>query len=312
MNNKNCPLKTHKPVLLKQTIESLQIKPDGFYIDCTLGEGGHSIEILKRLSSKGFLLSIDQDQNAIEFVKNFYPEKIKSKNWIIANENFSKLDTILDNIRENKSKKDDNAHEKLRKADGIIADLGLSSRQIEIENRGFSYHEDNQPLDMRMDKRLSVTARDLLYGLNQSELEKLFRTYGEEKYAKSIASQIKQKIEADGLETVGDLVKIIYKALPSKNLAAQKKHPARRVFQAVRIAVNDELNSLKELLEAAKKNLKSGGKLIIITFHSLEEKVVRSFLKRENVDSYKIIVPEDEELRDNPRASSAKEFVITL
>ncbi|MBD3328912.1 16S rRNA (cytosine(1402)-N(4))-methyltransferase RsmH [Candidatus Dojkabacteria bacterium] len=312
MNTTNCPLKTHKPVLLKPSLEALDLKPDGFYIDCTLGEGGHSIEIFKKLSTNGTLLSIDQDQEAIRFVKEYYPKETAASNWIIVNENFEKIETILENLTVKSAESSKKVLPADKVPDGIIADLGLSSRQLEIETRGFSYLEHEQPLDMRMDERLSIKANDLLLGLTEFELEKLLRTYGEERYAKSIARMIKKETEADGVATVGDLVKIIYKALPSKNLAAQRKHPARRVFQAIRIAVNDELHSLENLLESSKRILKPGGKLVVITFHSLEEKIVKKFIKKYNLDDYKILVPDEAELAENPRASSAKAYDISL
>ena len=174
--------KIHIPVLLKETIDSLNIQPDKFYIDCTLGDGGHSIEIVKNLSRKGILLSIDIDENAINFVKEYYKNELsKRDNWIIKNGNFKDIKELTKDID--------------RKPDGILMDLGLSSRQIEESNeRGFSYIEENEPLDMRMDTNLNVTAKDLLNALSQKELSTIFKKFGDERYSNLIAKQIKNKI----------------------------------------------------------------------------------------------------------------------
>ena len=169
--------KIHKPVLLKESLESLNIIPDGFYIDCTLGDGGHSFEIFSKLSDKGLLLSIDQDQYAIDFVKDFYKENIK-ENWIIKRSNFRKIDELVSQLN--------------RKPNGILLDLGLSSRQLELSHdRGFSYKEESEPLDMRMNPDFGVTAKDLLNALSEKQLTNLFREYGEEKFAHRIAKEIK-------------------------------------------------------------------------------------------------------------------------
>lgn len=284
----------HIPVLLKETINSLDIKPDGFYIDCTLGDGGHSYEIFKQLSSKGLLISIDQDQYAIDFVKNYYKDLIKD-NWIIVKSNFSKIDDI--------------ASQYSRKPDGILMDLGLSSRQLEqSHNRGFSYLEENEPLDMRMDESLGVKAKDLLAVLPEKELEKLFRTYGEERYSKKIAKEIKKNIT--DINTVGDLTRLVYGVVPAGHQSS--KNPSRRVFQALRIAVNDELNSLKIGLDNSFKILNKNGRLSVITFHSLEDRIVKDFFHNivesgEGVLLFNtVIAPTDVEKMKNPRSASAK------
>lgn len=284
--------KTHVPVLLQETIEKLHIKENGFYVDCTLGEGGHSFEIYKLLDKDGKLLSIDNDASAIDFVKGFYKET-KNNNWAIVQGNFSKINEYL--------KKYD------VKPDGIIMDLGISSRQLEVETRGFSYMQDNQPLDMRMDTNLGVTAKDLLYALNENELVKLFRKYGEEDYATKIAKSIKRHLEkGNEINTVGELVSIIYKVLPSKEIH-DSKHPARRVFQALRIAVNDELNSLETGLNDCYQALNKGGRLAVITFHSLEDRIVKKYFEQNgNCITKKPITPRYEEILSNPRAHSAK------
>ena len=248
--------KIHVPVLLNESIDSLNIKPDGFYVDCTLGDGGHSQAILKQLSSKGLLLSIDQDSFAIEFVKDFYKAQ---PNWIIKQSNFRYIDKLVAEIG--------------RTPDGILMDLGLSSRQLEeSHNRGFSYQEDNEPLDMRMDTNLGVTAKDILVVLNNKQLAKLFLEYGEERYCALIAKTIKENI--DHINTVGDLTRLIYKVVPANNTI---KNPSRRVFQALRIVVNDELDSLTETLDRSFKLLSKNGRLSVISFHSLEDRIVKTY-----------------------------------
>jgi 16S rRNA (cytosine1402-N4)-methyltransferase len=285
--------KIHIPVLLKETIEGLNINEDGFYIDCTLGDGGHSYEILSRLSSKGLLLSIDRDRNAIEFVSEYYniPD-----NWILVQDNFTHLQEILKQQKIS------------RKPNGILMDLGLSSRQLEkSQNRGFSYQEESEPLDMRMDNQLTVTALDLLKALEVQELTKLFKVYGEERYAKPIAQAIKENISE--IESVGDLTSIIYKVVP---VASNNKNPSRRVFQALRIAVNDEINNLKEGLDKAFEILSPNGRLLIISFHSLEDRVVKNFFNKKDEEkkaknlTKKPIRPSPEEIKNNPKSSSAK------
>jgi 16S rRNA (cytosine1402-N4)-methyltransferase len=285
--------KIHRPVLLKEVIEGLNIKPSAFYIDCTLGDGSHSNKILSQLSSQGLLLSIDQDQHSIDFVKKYY--EIPT-NWLIVNDNFVNINKIVNTL------------ETERKPSGILMDLGISSRQIEEENgRGFSFQEKEQPLDMRMDSTLQVTALDLLKVLNEYELVKLFKTYGEEKHAKAIAKGIKENISE--ILTVGDLTSLIYNVVP---VAKSNKDPSRRVFQALRIAVNDELNTLKDGLDNAFEVLNTDGRLVIISFHSLEDRIVKKFIinkeksnRGENVTE-KPILPTEDEIKRNPRSSSAK------
>jgi 16S rRNA (cytosine1402-N4)-methyltransferase len=284
----------HIPVLLNESIQSLDIKPGGFYIDCTLGDGGHSFEILKKLSKDGLLLSIDQDQHAIDFVKQYYQGQIPD-NWKLVRSNFSKIAEIT--------------KEYGRKPDGILMDLGLSSRQLEqSHNRGFSYLEENEPLDMRMDEELNVKAKDLLIVLSDKELTKLFDTYGEEKYAYKIAKLIKRNIE--DINTVGDLTRLVYRVVPAAHKSS--KNPSRRVFQALRIVVNDELNSLKTGLEKSFEILNKNGILTVITFHSLEDRIVKDFFNNlsesgKGVSLYsEIIAPTDTEIERNPRSASSK------
>ena len=284
--------KIHTPVLLQESLKSLNIKPDGFYIDCTLGDGGHSSEILKKLSDKGLLLSIDYDQHALDFVKQYYHQQ---QNWIVKRENFSKIDALIKEIKRN--------------PDGILMDLGLSSRQLENSfNRGFSYLEENESLDMRMDERLGVKASDLLNALSTKQLTELFKEYGEEKYAKRIAEAVKNSDKR--IETVEDLTRLIYGEVPAGT--HDFKNPSRRVFQALRIVVNDELNSLKEGLNKSFEILKKEGRISVITFHSLEDRIVKNFFNdlarrgRGELLFSKAIAPTDKEIKQNPRSSSAK------
>ena len=289
--------KIHIPVLLNESIDSLAIKEDGFYIDGTLGDAGHSFEILKRLSPQGFLISIDQDQHAIDFVKEYYKESIP-ENWIIVKSNFSKIDKVVKEFGKN------------RQPDGILLDIGLSSRQLEeSHNRGFSYQEENEPLDMRMDKELGVTAKDLLSALSEKELARIFWTYGEERYSQRIAKEIKKDIF--NINTVGDLTRLIYKAVPAADNSITK-NPSRRVFQALRIVVNDELGSLEQALDKSFEILNKNGRLSVITFHSLEDRIVKNFNLEKSRSGEgcllfsKYIAPTDEEKISNPRSASAK------
>ena len=285
--------KIHTPVLLKESLETLNIDPNKFYIDCTLGDGGHSIEILKKLSPKGLLLSLDHDQNAIEFVNEYYKKEVKQGNWIIKKGNFKNIQELTKDIE--------------RKPMGILMDLGLSSRQIENSfNRGFSYQEEDEFLDMRMDQELGVTALDLLRALPEKELSRLFRKYGEEKHSKRIAKEIKENIS--DIKTVGDLTRLIYKVVPVNST----KNPSRRVFQALRIVVNDELNNLKIGLDESFEILHKGGRILVISFHSLEDRIVKNyFLEKQGSGEGEMlfkrhIAPTDDEKKHNPRSASAK------
>jgi len=300
--------KLHTSVMLKESLQYLNIQADGTYIDCTLGEGGHSYEIFKKLSPKGTILSIDQDRTAINFTEKFFKdifESIKTNpnqnpKWILRHTNFSNLYRF--------------AKELSLKPNGILMDLGLSSRQLEpTENkRGFSYQNEDADLDMRMDQDLAVSAKDILKVLNEYELVKLLRLYGEERHAKQIAKSIKRAINEEmSLETVGDLNKVIRRAVPAA-FRQKGKHPSRRVFQALRIAVNDELNSLKETLKQVIEILEPEGRLVIISFHSLEDRIVKRFMINATKKNLGKIIETNsltatqEELKENPRARSAK------
>jgi 16S rRNA (cytosine1402-N4)-methyltransferase len=286
--------KIHTPVLLKESIESLNIKPDGFYIDCTLGDGGHSIEILKRLSREGLLLSLDHDQHAIDFVKEYYKEELKKNdNWIIKKGNFKNIKELTKEIS--------------TKPLGILMDIGLSSRQLEESHqRGFSYNEEDEPLDMRMDENLGVTALDLLKVLPEKKLADLFWRYGEERYSKPIAREIKNNIS--DIKTVGDLTRLVYKVVPVNS----NKNPSRRVFQALRIVVNDELTNLEIGLNNSFEILQEGGRISVISFHSLEDRIVKNyFLEKQGSGEGEMlfksqIAPTDDEKKHNPRSASAK------
>lgn len=302
----------HIPVLLNETITGLNIKPDGIYMDLTLGRGGHSGEILKRLN-KGHLYGVDQDIEAIKESEK-YLETI-SKNFTLIHQNFSSIDEIL---RDNQ----------IEYVDGILMDLGVSSPQFDEGDRGFSYREDAK-LDMRMDQRNPLTAYDIVNKYSQDEIFKILRDYGEEKFAYSIAKNIVKARETKPIETTFELVDIIKKSKPMKELA-KAGHPAKQTFQALRIAVNNELNVLEIALEKALRALRPhGGRLAVITFHSLEDRIVKNIFKDASVIegsrhdipvinqeaeyqliNRKPIVAEQEELEINHRSASAKLRII--
>ena len=298
----------HVPVLLNETISGLNIKPDGIYIDLTLGRGGHSGEILKKLKN-GHLYGVDQDQTAIDESRK-YLETI-SDNFTIIHANFSQLDEIMEKYQ-------------IEYADGILMDLGVSSPQFDEGYRGFSYRED-APLDMRMDQRQSLTAYQIVNNYSLDEIFKILRDYGEEKFAYSIAKNIVKAREEKTIKTTFDLVEIIKKSKPMKELA-KAGHPAKQSFQALRIAVNDELNVLSIALKKALKALRPhGGRLAVITFHSLEDRIVKNIYKDAAVSegnrydipiqntekeyelvTRKPIVADEKELENNHRSKSAK------
>lgn len=302
----------HIPVLLNETITGLNIKPDGIYVDLTLGRGGHSGEILKKLQ-KGHLYGVDQDEVAIEESRR-YLETI-SNNFTLIRKNFSFLDEIM---------KDNN----IEYADGILMDLGVSSPQFDEGDRGFSYREDAR-LDMRMDQRNPLTAYDIVNSYSLDEIFKILRDYGEEKFAYSIAKNIVKARESKPIETTFQLVEIIKKSKPMKELA-KAGHPAKQSFQALRIAVNDELNVLQIALNKALKALRpNGGRLAVITFHSLEDRIVKNVFKDAAVSegnrydiptlveekeyqlvTRKPIVANEQELENNHRSISAKLRII--
>ena len=302
----------HIPVLLKETITGLNVKPDGIYVDLTLGRGGHSGEILKKLQ-KGHLYGVDQDEVAIEESRR-YLETI-SNNFTLIHKNFSFLDEILE-------------ENQIEYADGILMDLGVSSPQFDEGDRGFSYREDAR-LDMRMDQRNPLTAYDIVNSYSLDEIFKILRDYGEEKFAYSIAKNIVKAREKAPIETTFQLVEIIKHSKPMKELA-KAGHPAKQSFQALRIAVNDELNVLSIALNKALKALRPhGGRLAVITFHSLEDRIVKNVFKDAAVSegnrydiptqvtekeyqliTRKPIVADEQELEINHRSISAKLRII--
>ena len=300
----------HKSVLLEETINGLNIRPDGTYVDGTLGGGGHAYEIARRLSDKGSIIGIDQDAAAIEAAG------IRLKDF------GEKVTIVRSNYCEMKSR----LHELgIDKVDGIILDLGVSSYQLDTAERGFSYRED-APLDMRMDTRQTMTARDIVNDYSEMELYRVIRDYGEDKFAKNIAKHIVAARGRAVIETTGQLTQIIRESIPMK-YQKMSGHPAKRTFQAIRIELNRELDVLRDSLDDMIDLLKPGGRLCIITFHSLEDRIVKSaFRKNENpctcppdfpvcvcgnVSKGKVItkkpnLPSKEEQEYNSRSKSAK------
>ena len=300
----------HKSVLLNETIDGLNIKPDGIYVDGTLGGGGHAYEVCKRLGEKGSIVGIDQDAAAIEAAS----ARLKDFG--------EKVTIVRSNYCDMKSK----LHELgIDKVDGIVLDLGVSSYQLDTAERGFSYRED-APLDMRMDTRQKMTARDIVNDYTEADLYRVIRDYGEDKFAKNIAKHIVQARAMKPVETTAELSEIIRASIPMK---FQKKsgHPAKRTFQAIRIELNRELDVLRDSLDDMIDLLNPGGRLCIITFHSLEDRIVKSaFRKNENpctcppdfpvcvcgkkskgsIITKKPILPSEEELEYNSRSKSAK------
>ncbi len=297
----------HKSVMLNEVIDALNIQPRGIYLDCTLGGGGHSLKIGEKLDSEGILIGIDRDEEAISAAR----EKLSSLRCRveIVHGNFSELDKILDELQ-------------IDKIDGAIFDLGVSSHQIDTAARGFSYMH-NAPLDMRMDRTKNFSAFDVINNYAEEKLVKIFSEYGEERFSKRIAKNIVGARKNSPIETTGELVKIIEKAVPK---ISDGGHPAKRVFQAVRIEVNHELEILSGAVNSAVKRLNFGGRIAIITFHSLEDRIIKNTFK---TLAQGCICPKNfpvcicghkaeikilgkaktatvEELNQNPRAKSAK------
>lgn len=297
----------HIPVLLDETIEGLNVKPDGIYVDGTLGRGGHSSEVLKKLTT-GHLYCFDQDIQAINESKPRL-EQISNK-FTLINNNFKNMKEELNKLG-------------IEKVDGIMFDLGVSSAQFDEQDRGFSYRFDAR-LDMRMNQQATLSAYDVVNNYSLQELTKIIRDYGEDKFAYQIAKEIVKSREIKPIETTFELVDVIKKALPNKVLS-KVGHPAKQTFQAIRIEVNDELNVLKEALKSTVSLLKSKGRMCVITFNSLEDRIVKDFfnsLAKEvqssrrlpvqqieldySLVNRKVIIATDEELERNNRAKSAK------
>ena len=300
----------HKSVLLNESVDGLNIKKNGVYVDATLGFGGHSLEILKRIE-KGFLYAFDQDSEAI----NYSLERLKEyKNYKIIKSNFANMQECLVN-------------EGINKVDGILFDIGVSSMQLDEDYRGFSYHSDAK-LDMRMNTESDFSAYDVVNNYSYDELVRVLRDYGEEKYASSIARNIIKNRENKNIETTLELVEIIKKSMPQREL--RDGHPARKTFQAIRIEVNHELDVLESGLHQALDLLNIGGRICVITFHSLEDRIVKNIFRQyseidskfsklpyvpdEYMPKFKIIskgiVPSDRELSDNNRSRSARLRII--
>ena len=297
----------HIPVLYYETLDNLVINPDGVYIDCTLGGGSHSEGILERLSDKGLLISIDQDSNAIEYSKKRL-EKFGPK-WKVFKGNFENIDTIA-------------YMAEVDKVDGILMDIGVSSKQLDDPERGFSYRYDVK-LDMRMNIEQKISAYDVVNTYSEEQLSKIIFEYGEERYARKIAKLIVEERKSFPIEKTSDLIALIKRAYPERS----SKHPAKKTFQAIRIEVNRELEVLENAISKAVELLKVGGRLAIITFHSLEDRIVKNKfkdlatackcpkdipicvcggVKKFEIITKKPIIPIDDELKNNNRAHSSK------
>ena len=254
----------HYTVMLKETVDGLNIKPDGIYVDCTLGGAGHSQYLLSQLSDNGHLYAFDQDQKAIDHAQVFLKDAVAAGKVTFVKSNFRHLAAALKEYG-------------VQKVDGVLYDLGVSSPQLDEASRGFSYHQD-APLDMRMDQSAAFSAYDLVNTYDYHEMVKIFYRYGEEKFSKQVARQIERAREKAPIETTGELVDLIKEAIPAP---ARRKggHPAKRIFQAIRIAVNDELGAIEESLEQAIALLNVSGRVSVITFHSLEDRLVKNIFK---------------------------------
>ena len=302
---------SHVPVLLHETIEALNIKSDGIYLDGTLGGGGHSFEIAKRLGEGGRLIGIDRDDEAVraagERLKDF------SGKVTIVRENYGSVKRIAKELS-------------IKSFDGILLDLGVSSRQLDESERGFSYSDDNSPLDMRMDRREEKTAETILNSYSEGELERIIRLYGEEKFSRQIAANIVKEREKERLKYSGQLNDIIRRSIPEK-FRRTGGNPSKRTFQALRIEVNDELSVLSDSIDDMIELLSDRGRLCIITFHSLEDRIVKEAFKRNEdpcicppdfpvcvcgrrskgkVLTKKAVLPGQEELATNKRAKSSR------
>lgn len=257
----------HETVLLYETVDGLSIDPDGIYVDCTLGGGGHSEYLLSKLSDKGHLYAFDQDERAIEHAEARLKAYIEKDRLTLIKSNFRFI-------------KDELNQREIETVDGVLYDLGVSSPQLDEAERGFSYHQD-APLDMRMDTSASLTAKEIVNTWTFQELTRIFYRYGEEKISKQIARKIERERELKTIETTGELVEIIKAAIPAP---ARRKggHPAKRVFQALRIAVNDELSAVEDSVEEAISLLNIHGRISIITFHSLEDRIVKTIFREKS------------------------------
>lgn len=306
----------HVTVLLNEAVENLKIKPDGVYVDCTLGGGGHTRKILSQLNENGRLFSFDQDRTAIEYNQKSLDNQLQS----------GKLTLVKDNFRNIKKRLNDFG---VSKIDGVVYDLGVSSPQFDVAQRGFSYKLE-APLDMRMDQGQALTAKQIVNEWSFNDLVRIFSRYGEEKFAKSIARKIEKQRQLQPIQTTTELVEVIKAGIPAR-ARRTGGHPAKRVFQALRIAVNDELGALEASLEQVLEMLNIDGRVSVITFQSLEDRLVKSMFKEKTslpdlpqglpvipqgmeVDyrlvNRKPILPTKSEIETNHRAHSAKLRVI--
>ncbi|MEG0294651.1 16S rRNA (cytosine(1402)-N(4))-methyltransferase RsmH [Enterococcus sp.] len=302
----------HYTVMKKETVDGLNIRPDGIYVDCTLGGAGHSEYLLQQLNEKGHLYAFDQDIRAIEHAKIRLASFVEKGQVIFIKSNFRHLKEELNALG-------------VDQVDGILYDLGVSSPQLDEAERGFSYHQD-APLDMRMDQEAPLSAFNIVNEYEYAQLVKIFFRYGEEKFSKQVAREIERVRQLKPIETTGELVEIIKDAIPA---FARRKggHPAKRIFQAIRIAVNDELSVVEDTLEQAIPLLRPNGRISVITFHSLEDRIVKTIFKEYSTApdlppglpmipeefqpvlkliTRKPLVPSEEELEENNRSRSAK------
>lgn len=298
----------HISVLLNETVNALNVKPNGIYVDCTAGGGGHSSKLLESLES-GRLIAVDQDPEAIENLRDKFKD---SKNVTVVHDNFVNINSVLDSLG-------------IDKVDGIMADLGVSSYQLDTDERGFSYHKD-APLDMRMSKE-GTSAYDLVNSLTQQQIQKILFSYGDEKFAPAISRSIVKEREKKPIETTLELAEIVKNAVPAA--ARHDGHPARKTFQALRIEVNGELTKLESALDYMFDRLSLGGRLAIITFHSLEDRIVKNKFKKycegcicppdfpvcvcgrkPRGKTLKAVTPSKEEIENNSRSRSAKLRII--
>jgi 16S rRNA (cytosine1402-N4)-methyltransferase len=297
----------HKPVLLQETIDYLVTDPEGVYVDCTLGGGGHLSQLVRSVSPNARIVAIDRDKETLEATKKI----LDFREIMFVHEDFRHLSRILNMLN-------------IGKVHGIMLDLGVSSMQLDIARRGFSYRED-APLDMRMDNEQILDAREIVNNYSEEDIRRIIYDYGEERYARNIARSIVKYRQEKVIESTLELVNIIKSSVPARY--SREKHPARRTFQALRIAVNGELEALQEVLPAALDHLVTGGRLCVITFHSLEDRIVKKFMQEKarecicppdfpvctcghkaslKILTRKPVLPDEAERNYNPRARSAK------
>lgn len=301
----------HKSVLLNETVDSLNVKPDGIYVDGTLGGGGHALNVCKRLGENGRLIGIDQDADAIT-AATMRLEAFKDKVTIVRS-NYKNIQMVLSDLS-------------IERVDGIYLDLGVSSYQLDMPDRGFTYREENAPLDMRMDQRNDQTAADIINDYSEFDLYRIIRDYGEDKFAKNIAKHIVRSRAEKPIKTTGELTEIIKGAIPAK-IRAVGGHPSKKTFQAIRIELNKELEVLNNSLDTMIDLLNPGGRLAIITFHSLEDRMVKTRFRtnerpctcppdfpvcvcgkksKGKVITRKPIIPSEDEMIENKRSKSSK------